>query len=55
MVKDLYRNYGTSQKKYLSELEKNKPKILNLLDGLSKKEKYKKEQQDNTISKEFIW
>lgn len=55
MIKDLYRNYSSSQKKHLSELDKNKPKIINMLDGLNKREMYKKEEKDKTVSKEFIW
>lgn len=55
MIKDLYRNYGTSQRKYLLELDKNKPKIILLLDGLEKREKLTKEKENITVGKEFIW
>lgn len=53
MVKDLYRNFGTSQKRYLSEIDKNKPKIISLFDGLIKKERYREEEPN--FNKEFIW
>lgn len=55
MVKDLYRNFGTSQKRYLSEIDKNKPKIISLFDGLIKKERYREEEQNLNFNKEFIW
>lgn len=53
MVKDLYRNFVTSQKRYLSEIDKNKPKIISLFDGLIKKERYREEEPN--FNKEFIW
>lgn len=53
MVKDSYRNFGTSQKRYLSEIDKNKPKIISLFDGLIKKERYREEEPN--FNKEFIW
>lgn len=55
MVKDLYRNFVTSQKRYLSEIDKNKPKIISLFDGLIKKERYREEEQNLNFNKEFIW
>lgn len=55
MVKDLYRNRGTEQKRYLIELDKNKPKIISLLDGIYKKEKYMEEEHKAMVGKEFIW
>lgn len=55
MIKDLYRNFGTSQKRYLSEIDKNKPKIISLFDGLIKKERYREEEQNLNFNKEFIW
>lgn len=53
MVKDLYRHYGTSQKRYPAELDKNKPKIILLLNGLDKKERAVRKEE--TASKGFIW
>lgn len=53
MIKDLYRSYGTSQKKYLAELDKSKPKMMKMLDGIDKKARV--EEKKKTIGKEFIW
>ena len=53
MIKDLYRNYGTSQKKYLAELDKNMPKIISMLNGLDKKARIERKRE--TVGKEFIW
>ena len=53
MIKDLYRGYGTSQKKYLAELDKSKPKIMRMLDGIDKKAKV--EEKRKTVGKEFVW
>lgn len=53
MIKDLYRSYGTSQKKYLAELDKNKPKMINMLESIDKKARI--EEKKKTVSKAFIW
>ena len=53
MIKDLYRSYGTSQKKYLAELEKSKPKLISMLEGIDKKARI--EEKNKTIGKEFVW
>lgn len=53
MIKDLYRYYGTSQRKYLSELDKSKPKMISMLEGIDKKKRI--EERNKAISKEFIW
>lgn len=53
MIKDLYRGYGTSQKKYLAELDKSKPKMMRMLDGIDKKAKV--EEKRKTVGKEFVW
>lgn len=56
-IKDLYRYYGTSQKKYMAELEKRKPSMVQMLATLDK-EARKKEQNNKktkTIGKEFVW
>ncbi len=55
MIKDLYRSYGTPQKKYLTELNKNKPKMMSMLEGLDKKARLKEEEKTRTVSKEFVW
>ena len=51
--KDLYRSYGTSQKKYLAELDKSKPKMISMLEGIDKKARV--EEKKKTVGKEFIW
>ena len=53
MIKDLYRGYGTPQKKYLAELDKSKPKMMRMLDGIDKKAKV--EEKRKTVGKEFVW
>ena len=53
MIKDLYRNFGTPQKKNLAELDKNKPKMIRMLDALDKKARM--EERQKTVGKEFIW
>lgn len=53
MIKDLYRSYGTSQKKYLAELDKSKPKMMRMLDGIDKKARV--EEKRKTVGKEFVW
>lgn len=53
MIKDIYRYYGTPQKKNLAELDKKKPKIITLLAGLDRKAAA--EERRKTIGKEFIW
>lgn len=53
MIKDLYRGYGTSQKKYLAELDKSKPKMMRMLDGIDKKARV--EEKRKTVGKEFVW
>ena len=53
MIKDLYRYYGTSQKKYLAELDKSKPKMIKMLDGIDKKARV--EEKEKTVGKEFVW
>lgn len=53
MIKDLYRSYGTSQKKYLAELDKSKPKLIRMLEGIDKKARI--EEKQKTVGKEFIW
>ena len=53
MIKDLYRGYGTSQNKYLAELDKSKPKMMRMLDGIDKKARV--EEKRKTVGKEFVW
>ena len=53
MIKDLYRSYGTPQKKYLAELEKSKPKLISMLEGIDKKARI--EEKNKSIGKEFVW
>lgn len=55
-IRDLYRFYGTSQRKYLAELDKSKPLVIKLLDGLDKAARLKKEEENGkTVGKEFVW
>lgn len=53
MIKDLYRSYGTSQKKYLAELDKNRPKMIGMLESIDKKARI--EEKNKSVSKAFIW
>lgn len=53
-IKDLYRYYGTAQKKYLAELDRQKPLIVKMLDAIDKNKRLKEQKQDN-IGKEFVW
>ena len=55
MIKDLYRGYGTPQKKNLVELDKNMPKMISMLNGIDKKARIKEEEKNHTVGKEFIW
>lgn len=55
-IKDLYRYHGTSQRKYLAELNKHKPMMVKMLDGLDKKAAVTEEEEKNgTVGKEFVW
>lgn len=55
MLKDLYRSNSAAQKIYLSELERNKPEIISMYDGLIYKEKYRREEQGKAEDNDFIW
>lgn len=56
-IKDLYRYYGTSQKKHIAELEKHKPAMVQSLATLDKniREQEKNKHKTKTIGKEFVW
>lgn len=55
-IKDLYRYYGTSQKKYLAELNRQMPMIIKMLDALDKNVRItENEKRNGTIGKEFVW
>lgn len=56
-IKDIYRYYGTSQKKHIAELEKRKPAMVQLLATLDKnaREQKNNKQKTKTIGKEFVW
>lgn len=58
-IKDLFRYYGTSQKKYLAELDKNKPTMIQMLAALEKREREaanrKQREKNKTVGKEFSW
>ncbi len=55
-IKDIWRYYGTPQKKNLAELAKEKPQMQMMLDALDKKKKIEEEEKKNkTIGKEFVW
>lgn len=55
MIKDLYRNYGTTQKKHVAELNRNMPKIISMMRGLEKNERIRNEKKDKIDNKIFIW
>lgn len=44
-IKDLYRYYGTSQKKHIMELEKHKPPMVQMLVALEREEKEKEQNK----------
>lgn len=52
-IKDIYRYYGTSQKRCLTELNKHMPKMVLMLDALDKKKRIK--EKNGNIGKEFAW
>lgn len=57
-IKDIFRYYGTSQKKYLAELDKHKPPMIQMLVTLEKKEREalrNKQRKSNNVGKEFAW
>lgn len=56
-IKDVYRYYGTSQKKYLTELNKEMPPMIKLLETIKRGQKAeeKKSINNNNIGKEAIW
>lgn len=54
-IKDIYRYYGTSQKKYIAELEKRKPAMVQMVATLEKNEREQKKNKQKTIGKEFVW
>lgn len=57
-IKDVYRYYGTSQKKYLAELNKAMPPMVKALETLDNKEKAEEKKQvknNNNIGKEAVW
>ena len=47
------QSFGTPQKKYLAELEKSKPKLISMLEGIDKKARI--EEKNKSIGKEFVW
>ncbi|MBO5233995.1 MAG: hypothetical protein J6B33_06780 [Prevotella sp.] len=55
-IKDLYRYYGTSQKKYLAELSRQMPVIVKMVDALDKNARISEsERRNGTIGKGFVW
>lgn len=55
-IKDIYRYYGTSQKKHLAELNKYMPKMVLMLDALDKKKRMtERKESEGNIGKEFAW
>lgn len=58
-IKDIFRYYGTSQKKYLAELDKNRPLLVKMIDAIDQKrraaEKEKSQKNNKTVGKEFVW
>ena len=55
-IKDIYRYYGTPQKKYLAELSKKMPLIVRMVDALDKKARLEEDEKKNgTIGKEYVW
>lgn len=55
-IKDIYRYYGTPQKKYLAELSRQMPLIVRMVDALDKKARMEEDEKKNgTIGKEYVW
>lgn len=55
-IKDIYRYYGTPQKKYLAELSRQMPLIVRMVDALDKQARMEEDgKKDGTIGKEFVW
>lgn len=54
-IKDIYRYYGTSKKKYLAELDLNKPQMVKILDALDKEKEERPKEKSKTVGKEFVW
>ncbi len=52
-IKDIFRYYGTSQKKYLAELDKHKPAMIQMLATLEKQKNNK--SNNKSVGKEFVW
>ena len=55
MIKDLYRDRVSVQRRSLAELDKNTPKMIALLNGMEKKARMEEEKKNRTISKDFVW
>lgn len=55
-IKDIYRYYGTPQKKYLAELSRQMPLIVRMVDALDKKARMEEDEKKNgTLGKEYVW
>ena len=54
-IKDLYKNNPKSEQKMLSELNRRKPMMLKMLDGIDKRKKMEEEKTKENIGKDFVW
>lgn len=52
-IKDIYKYYGTSQKKHLAELAKQQPKIVVLCNALDKKKRVA--DRPKNVGKDMVW
>ncbi len=56
VIKDLYQRDKRARRAAMTQLDKRKPIIMRLLDGLNKKEALeKKEENQQSIGKDFVW
>ena len=55
-IKDIYRNHGQQRRRYIAELDKHKPQMLKMLDGLDKQARMDEEEKKSpVVGKEFVW
>ena len=58
-IKDIFRYYGTPQKKNLAELDNRKPAMVRMIETLDNEtriiEQNKQKEKNKTVGKEFVW
>lgn len=55
-IKDICRNHGRQQRKYIAELDRHKPQMLKMLDALDKQARIDEDEKKTpTVGKEFVW